>query len=116
MNGLTAADVNHLTAAIEQSIDRYNASGKKEIAGALESLLYAINEMQRYNTTQASRPDRVGDECWYATWNLDNGRWDWRRGVLRSWIAGNNPAAIEDIQTGQIEYKSEISFSTEAPK
>jgi hypothetical protein len=42
MSGLTAANVNHLTAAIEQSMDRYKASGKKEIAGALESLLQSI--------------------------------------------------------------------------
>jgi hypothetical protein len=116
MNGLTAANVDHLTEAIEQSIDRYKAGGKKETVGALEDLLYAINEMKRYNTAQASRPDRVGDECWYASWDLDNGRWDWRRGVLRSWISGDNPAAIEDIQTGWIEYKSNISFATEAPK
>jgi len=116
MNGLTAANVDHLTEAIEQSIDRYKASDKKEIAGALESLLYAINEMQRYNTTQASRPDRVGDECWYFDWCGDAKRHVWKRGVLRAWVGGDNPAVVEDTETMQIKYKGNISFSAEAPK
>jgi hypothetical protein len=115
MNGLTAADVNHLTAAIEQSMDRYKASGKKEIAGALDDLLYAINEMQRYNATQASRPDRVGDECWCGTWERGTGI-VWRRGILRAWRPGGCPAIVEDAETKKIDYFSRISFSTEAPK
>jgi hypothetical protein len=79
-------------------------------------VLFVIHRLREENTTHTSRPDRVGDECWYASWDLDNGRWEYRRGVLRSWIAGDNPAAIEDIQTGCIEYKSNVSFATEAPK
>jgi len=112
MNGLTAADVNHLTAAIDQSIDRYKASDKKEIAGALESLLYAINEMQRCNTTQASRPDRVGDECWFRKGG------DWQRGILRVWDVGSeySMAIVEDKKTGVAKSVTDISFSTEAPK
>jgi hypothetical protein len=115
MNGLTAANVDHLTEAIKQSIDRYKAGGKKETAGALEDLLYAINEMKRYNTTQASRPDRVGDECWYSNWNNEL-RYVWRRGILRAWLAGDDFAIIEDCETGRVQYKSEIVFSTDAPK
>jgi hypothetical protein len=112
MSGLTAANVNHLTAAIEQSMDRYKASGKKEIAGALESLLYAINEMQRYNATQASRPDRVGDECWFRKGG------DWQRGILRVWDVGSeySMAIVEDKKTGVAKSTINISFSTEAPK
>jgi hypothetical protein len=112
MNGLTAANVNHLTEAIEQSIDRYKASGKKEIAGALEDLLYAINEMQRYNTTQASRPDRVGDECWFRKGG------DWQRGILRAWDVGSkySMAIVEDKETGVAKSTINISFSAEAPK
>jgi hypothetical protein len=112
MNGLTVADVNHLTAAIEQSMDRYKASGKKEIAGALESLLYAINEMQRYSATQASRPDRVGDECWFRTGG------DWQRGILRAWDVGCecSMAIVEDKKTGVAKSTANISFSAEAPK
>jgi hypothetical protein len=115
MSGLTAANVDHLAEAIDQSIDRYKASGKKEIAGALESLLYAINEMQRYNTTQASRPDRVGDECWYGSWEQPRGM-PWRRGIVRAWVSGNCVAVVEDIETKKVDCYSMISFSTEAPK
>jgi hypothetical protein len=119
MNGLTAANVELIIDAIKEASTELLKEKQFRAAKELQSVCEVIEQMQRdntTNTTQASRPDRVGDECWYATWDLDNGRWDWRRGVLRSWIAGNNPAAIEDIQTGQIEYKSEISFSAEAPK
>ena len=114
MNGLTAADVRNLTGAISQSADRYRATGKNEIAGALEDLLYAINEMKRYNTTQASRPDRVGDECWYAASNDP-----YKRGILRAWLGGQyegHAVAVEDAETNAIRYVDYISFSTEAPK
>ncbi len=116
MNGLTAADVRNLTGAISQSADRYRASGKKEIAGALDDLLYAINEMQRYNTTQASRPDRVGDECWYALWDVDNGRWDWRRGIFRGICDRSYPFVAEDAITKSLELCLHVNFSAEAPK
>jgi hypothetical protein len=112
MNGLTAENVDHLTEAIKQSIDRYKTGGKKETAGALEDLLYAINEMKRYNTTQASRPDRVGDECWFRTGG------DWQRGILRAWDVGCecSMAIVEDKKTGVAKSTTDISFSTEAPK
>jgi hypothetical protein len=115
MNGLTAADVRNLTGAISQSADRYRATGKNEIAGALDDLLYAINEMQRYNTTQASRPDRVGDECWYGVYEQNVG-YSWHKGILRAWCHGDCPAIVEDAETKEIDYFSRISFSTEAPK
>ena len=115
MNGLTARDVRNLAGAISQSADRYRATGKNEIAGALDDLLYAINEMQRYNTTQASRPDRVGDECWYGTWERGIG-WAWRRGILRAWVPGDCPAVVEDVEAKKVECYSMISFSAEAPQ
>jgi hypothetical protein len=109
MNGLTAANVDHLTEAIKQSIDRYKADGKKETAGALEDLLYAINEMQRYNTTQPSRPDRVGDECWYAATSST-----YRKGILRAWF--EDFAIVEDCETNRATQTHDVYFSTEAPK
>jgi hypothetical protein len=109
MNGLTAANVDHLTEAIKQSIDRYKAGGKKETAGALEDLLYAINEMKRYNTTQASRPDRVGDECWYAATSST-----YRKGILRAWF--EDFAIVEDCETNRATQTHDVYFSTEAPK
>jgi hypothetical protein len=116
MNGLTAADVRNLTGAISQSADRYRATGKNEIAGALDDLLYAINEMQRYNATQAGRPDRVGDECWYGAWKAGKDSWTWRRGILRAWLSSDYFAIVEDAETKRISVYSQISFATEAPK
>jgi hypothetical protein len=117
MNGLTASDVSQLSNALFKSIEKLFERGEDLAAKELQGMLNVIEIMQQQNaTTQPSRPDRVGDECWYALWDVDNGRWDWRRGVLRSWVAGDNPAAVEDIQTGWIEYKSNISFASEAPK
>ncbi len=112
MNGLTSANVDHLTEAINRSIDRYKADGKKEMAGVLEDLVYAVDEMRRYNTTQPSRPDRIGDQCWYCVSDL------WRRGVLRAWLGETyegHAVAVEDFETKAIRYVDHISFSTEAP-
>jgi hypothetical protein len=77
-----------------------------------------IEQMQRDNTSntaQASRPDRVGDECWCGTYEKNVG-WSWRRGILRAWAAGGCPAIVEDAETKKIDYFSRISFSSEAPK
>jgi len=117
MNGLTAANVDHLTEAINRSIDRYKASGKKETAGALEDLLCAINEMRRYNTTQPSRPDRVGDECWCFCWCSDQKRHVWLKAFLRAWFIEDNSvlAIVENAETKMPFVASKISFSTEAP-
>jgi hypothetical protein len=114
MNGLTAVNVKHLTESINRSIGIYKASGRKEAAGALEDLLYAINEMRRYNTTHPSRPDRVGDECWCGTWERGKG-WAWHRGILRAWVPGDCPAVVEDVEAKKVECYSMISFSEEAP-
>ncbi len=108
MNGLTAANVEHLTEAINRSLDRYKADGKKEAAGALEDLLYAINEMRRYNATQPSRPDRVGDECWYAATSST-----YKKGVLRAWF--EDFAIVEDCETNRATQTHDVYFSTKAP-
>jgi hypothetical protein len=74
--------------------------------------------MQRDNTsneTQPSRPDRVGDECWYGVYEQNVG-YSWHRGILRAWAAGDCPAIVEDAETEEIDYFSRISFSSEAPK
>ena len=108
MNGLTAANVEHLTEAINRSIDQYKASGKKQTAGALEDLLCAINEMRRYNATQPSRPDRVGDECWYAATSST-----YKKGVLRAWF--EDFAIVEDCETNRATQTHDVYFSSEAP-
>jgi hypothetical protein len=85
------------------------------LAANLADLVDEIQQMQRDNTTQASRPDRVGDECWCGTWEKGTGI-VWRRGILRAWAAGDCPAIVEDAGTKEIDYFSRISFATEAPQ
>jgi len=108
MNGLTAENVDHLAEAINRSIDIYKLNGRKETAGALEDLLCAINEMRRYNTTQPSRPDRVGDECWYAATSST-----YKKGVLRAWF--EDFAIVEDCETNRATQTHDVYFSSEAP-
>jgi hypothetical protein len=115
MNGLTAANVDGLVDAIKKTHANCLALEKREAARALADVLFVIHRLREENTTQASRPDRVGDECWYSNWNNES-RYVWRRGILRAWLAGDDFAIIEDCETGRVQYKSEISFSTEAPK
>jgi hypothetical protein len=116
MNGLTAADVSQLSNALLKSIEKLFEQDEDVAANELRGMLNVIEIMQQQNaTTHTSRPDRVGDECWYSNWNNDS-RYVWRRGILRAWLAGDDFAIIEDCETGRVQYKSEISFSTEAPK
>jgi hypothetical protein len=115
MNGLAAASVDGLVDAIKKTHANCLALKRREAARALADVLFVIKQLREENTTQASRPDRVGDECWYSNWNNES-RYVWRRGILRAWLAGDDFAIIEDCETGRVQYKSEISFSTEAPK
>ena len=115
MNGLTAANVDGLFDAINKMHTNCCALRKFEAAHALAEVLFVMNRLREESTTQASRPDRIGDECWYSYWNNES-RYVWRRGILRAWLSGDDFAIIEDCETGRIEYKSEISFSSEAPK
>jgi len=113
MNGLSGIDVDSLIEQLKHAIRQDWC--RHEAAMELENIINAINRLRQSDTTQASRPDRVGDECWYSDWNNDS-RYVWRRGILRAWLAGDDFAIIEDCETGRVQYKSEISFSAEAPK
>jgi hypothetical protein len=80
-------------------------------------MLNVIEIMQQQNaTTQPSRPDRVGDECWYGAWKAGKDSWTWRRGILRAWLSSDYFAIVEDAETKRISVYSQISFATEAPK
>jgi hypothetical protein len=57
---------------------------------------------------QPSRPDRIGDECWFIKGD------QWRKGFIRAWMPRDG-AVIEDIESKRIWYAWEICFSTEAP-
>jgi hypothetical protein len=115
MNGLTAANVDGLVDAIKKTHANCLELRKFEAAHALADVLFVIHRLREENTTQPSRPDRVGDECWYGTYEKNVG-WSWRRGILRAWAAGDCPAIVEDAGTKEIDYFSRISFATEAPK
>jgi len=115
MNGLTAADVSQLSNALLKSIEKLFEQHEDVAAKELQGMLNVIEIMQRQNaTTHTSRPDRVGDECWYAASNDP-----YKRGVLRAWLGGQyegHAVAVEDVETNAIRYVDYISFSAEAPK
>lgn len=115
MNGLTAANVDALIDAIKQAQNRFAEENKSETAFALSDIVFAIDQLRkRNNATQTSRPDRIGDECWYGTWVTGKG-WSWHRGILRAWVPGDCPAVVEDVETKKVDCYSMIAFSTEAP-
>jgi hypothetical protein len=115
MNGLTAEGFELLIDKLREAAKQSYFDCEVISASEIESIIEMAIRMQNNNTTQASRPDRVGDECWYSNWNNEL-RYVWRRGILRAWLAGDDFAIIEDCETGRVQYKSEIVFSTEAPK
>jgi hypothetical protein len=113
MNGLTAADVSQLSNALLKSIEKLFEQDENVAANELRGMLNVIEIMQQQNaTTQASRPDRVGDECWFRTGG------DWQKGILRVWDVGCecSMAIVEDKETGVAKSTTDISFSIEAPK
>jgi hypothetical protein len=109
MNGLTAANVDGLIDAIQKTHANCLALEKREAARALADVLFVIKQLREESTTQPSRPDRVGDECWYFS-NMA-----WRRGILRAWVSGEDYAAIEAFDTKKIICSYNISFSDKAP-
>jgi hypothetical protein len=116
MNGLTAANVDGLVDAIKKTHANCLALERREAARALADVLFVIHQLREKNTTQPGRPDRVGDECWYALWDVDNGRWDWKRGIFRGICDRSYPFVAEDAITKSLELCLHVNFSTEAPK
>jgi hypothetical protein len=112
MNGLTAANVDGLVDAIKKTHANCLALERREAARALADVLFVIHQLREENTIQTSRPDRVGDECWFRTSG------DWQRGILRVWDVGCecSMAIVEDKKTGVAKSTTDISFSIEAPK
>jgi hypothetical protein len=117
MNGLTAANVEYLVDLIKTYIESAQNAHRFAAENQFKNVLTSIKQMQKENVPQPSRPDRVGDECWYFAWckGISSPSYVWKRGILRAWAAGDCPAIVEDIQTKEIDYFSRISFSTEAP-
>lgn len=126
LQGLTADNVDQLLGATKQSIAAYRQMKNKSTAEALENVVRTVQQMQRWNTAnlQPSRPDRVGDECWYEFISHEyvDGKLtrpsQWKRGILRSWIYSNEHciAIVEDFENHNIETAASLSFSTEAPQ
>ena len=112
MSGLTAASVDGLVDAIKKTHANCLALERREAARALADVLFVIHRLREENATQPSRPDRVGDECWYRTGG------DWQRGILRVWDVGSecSMAIVEDKKNGVAKSTESVSFSTEAPK
>jgi hypothetical protein len=114
MSGLIASDVDFVLEKLKVAIDQARYDCETTSAMELEDIASTIERLREENTTQASRPDRVGDECWYGTWERGIG-WAWRRGILRAWVPGDCPAVVEDVEAKKVDCYSMISFSTEAP-
>ena len=109
MSGLTAASVDGLVDAIKKTHANCLELRKFEAAHALADVLFVINRLREESTTQASRPDRVGDECWYAATSST-----YRKGTLRAWF--EDFAIVEDCETNRATQTHDVYFSTEAPK
>jgi len=114
MSGLNAEKVERLITGLRRAVGDAKKARAFNIADELSDVVRAIEQLQSEKPGQPNRPDRVGDECWYSDWNNES-RYVWRRGILRAWLSGDDFAIIEDCETGRVQYKSEISFSTEAP-
>jgi uncharacterized coiled-coil protein SlyX len=112
MNGLTAANVETILEKLDDCVDTLEQTHAHNLAANLADLVDKIQQMQRDNTTHTSRPDRVGDECWFRKGG------DWQRGILRAWDVGSkySMAIVEDKKTGVAKSTINISFSSEAPK
>jgi hypothetical protein len=112
MSGLTEESVSELVDAIAKGRDRYFDRQFHESAVALNEVLLLIEKFRTENNRpQPSRPDRVGDECWFRTGG------DWQKGILRAWDVGCecSLAIVEDKETGVAKSTINISFSAEAP-
>ena len=116
MNGLIASDVDFVLEKLKVAIDQARYDCETTSAMELEDIASAIKRLRQESTIQASRPDRVGDVCWYFTWCKNASSHVWKRGTLRAWAGGDNPAVVEDAETMRIEYRGNISFSAEAPQ
>ena len=116
MNGLTAEGFKLLIDKLREAAKQSYFDCEVISASEIESIIEMAMRMQNNNTTQASRPDRVGDECWYALWDVDNGRWDWRRGIFRGICDRSYPFVAEDAITKSLEFCLHVNFATEAPK
>jgi hypothetical protein len=112
MSGLSGSDVDFVLEKLKVAIDQARYDCQTTSAMELEDIASAIKRLREESTTQASRPDRVGDECWFRTGG------DWQKGILRVWDVGceHSMAIVEDKETGVAKPTINISFSAEAPK
>jgi hypothetical protein len=115
MNGLTAEGFELLIDKLREAAKQSYFDCEVISASEIESIIEMAVRMQNNNAAHTSRPDRVGDECWYGSWEKPKGM-PWRRGIVRAWVSGNCVAVVEDIETKKVDCYSMISFSTEAPQ
>jgi len=115
MSGLSGTDVDFVLEKLKVAIDQARYDCETTSAMELEDIASTIKRLRQESTTQPSRPDRVGDECWCGVYKQNVG-YSWRKGILRAWCHGDCPAIVEDAETKEIDYFSRISFASEAPK
>jgi hypothetical protein len=109
MNGLTGSDVDFVLEKLKVAIDQARYDCETTSAMELEDIASTIKRLRQESTTQTIRPDRVGDECWYAATSST-----YRKGILRAWF--EDFAIVEDCETNRATQTHDVYFSTEAPK
>jgi hypothetical protein len=113
MSGLNAEKVERLITGLRRAVGDAKKARAFNIADELSDVVRAIEQLQSEKPDQPSRPDRIGDECWYAA-----SKDPYKRGILRAWLGGQyegHAVAVEDMETNAIRYVDYISFATESP-
>jgi hypothetical protein len=123
MSGLNAEKVERLITGLRRAVGDAKKARAFNIADELSDVVRAIEQLQSEKPDQPSRPDRIGDECWYESRICElidgSSRWrsKWERGVLRCWSHGSESfiAMVEDCETHDIIATANLCFAAEDP-
>jgi hypothetical protein len=114
MNGLSSDNLQKLIEIMRKELEYAKGDPDASAEIAIEDIMLALVDMMASPAdSQSTRPDRIGDECWYAQWDLDIKIWIWRRGIFRGTASNNCPFVIEDTLTKNLELSSRVTFSIE---
>jgi hypothetical protein len=116
MNALSSDNVQKLIAIMRDELKYAKRDPDASAEIAIEDIMSALVDMIASSTdSQLPRPDRIGDECWYAQFDVNISVWIWRRGIFRGTASSNNPFVVEDILTKDLELSSRVNFCIETP-
>jgi hypothetical protein len=124
MNGLSSDNLQKLIEIMRKELEYAKGDPDASAEIAIEDIMLALVDMMASPAdSQSTRPDRIGDECWYESRICDfiNGssHWSskWQRGVLRCWdhSSSNCIAMVEDCETHDIIATANLCFAAEDP-